>query len=62
MGIPMTLPKKFNNNIIHENKNVRYCNLKCTFLVPNSSKFLKCGNTVIGGGMLYLEAIKVARC
>ena len=64
MGIPLTLPKKF-NNIIHENQNVRYCNLKCTFFVPicpKSSKFLKCGNTVIGGGMLYLEALKVAWC
>ena len=29
---------------------------------PKSSQFLKCGNTVIGGGMLYLEAIKVAWC
>ena len=35
MGIPMTLSKKFNNNIIHENKNVR---LKCTFFVPNFPK------------------------
>ena len=37
-GIPMTLPKKCNNNIIEENKNVRYCNLKCTIFVPNFSK------------------------
>ena len=63
MGIPMILPKKFNNNIIHENINVRYCNLKCTFFVsdfPKSSTFLKCANTVLGGGTLYLEALKVA--
>ena len=57
MGFPMTLLKQFNNNIIDENKNVR---LKCTFLFPispKSSKFLKCGNSVMGGGILYLEAI-----
>ena len=29
---------------------------------PKSSKFLKCGNTVIGGGMLYWKTIKVAWC
>ena len=27
-----------NNNNIHENKNVRYCNLKCTIFVPNFPK------------------------
>ena len=35
IGIPMTLPKKINNNIIHENKNVKYCNLKSMFFVPD---------------------------
>ena len=36
-GTLMTFPKKYNNNIINE-KNVRYCNLKCTFFVPNFPK------------------------
>ena len=31
-------------------------------IFPKSSTFLKCSNTVIGGDLLYLEAVKVELC